>query len=442
MSLASALYVAATGAAAGSFENIRERLPVAWIEQALEATGVATLRRRRLPAEQVIWLVLGMALMRDRSIEEVVSKLDLALPSVEGTVARSAPSKARARVGSEPMQWLFEHSAQVWTSRDAEGQRWRGLELYGIDGTTLRVPDTPQNVAEFGRAQSVRGESGYPMVRLVAMMALRSRLMVGIAFGPYAQSELTSALKLRDAVPDHSLTIVDRAYFSASWLLGLSRPGVDRYWLTRAKSKLRWTVIQAFSDHDALVEMKVSPEARRKDPTLPATWRMRAITYKRGKHAPQVLLTSLLDPVRYPAREIVELYHERWELELAYDEVKTDLLQQEVTLRSKSPAMIRQEIWATMLLYNLVRLEMASVAKVLGVPPNRISFVASFQLIRDEWLWSAVASPGAIPRHLVRLRESLKRYLLPPRRSERSYPRAVKIKMSNYARKRPAPTLK
>lgn len=438
MSLASALYIAATGAAAGSFENIRTRLPVEWIEEALEATGVATLRRRRLPAEQVIWLVLGMALMRDRSIEEVVSKLDLALPSVEGTVARSAPSQARARLGSEPLRWLFERSAQTWTSRDAKEQKWQGLELYGIDGTTLRVPDTSENAAEFGRAQSVRGESGYPMVRLVAMMALRSRLLAGIEFGPYVQGELTSAVKLRDVVPDHSLTIVDRAYFSAIWLMKLSRNGTHRYWLTRAKSKLRYKPIQTFSDHDALVEMKVSPEARRKDPTLPTTWRMRAITYQRGSHAPQVLLTSLLDPERYRAREIVELYHERWEIELAYDELKTDLLQQELTLRSKTPAMIRQEIWATMLLYNLVRLEMSVVAKVLDVPPNRISFVASFQLIRDEWLWSAVASPGAIPRHLTRLRESLKRYLLPPRRAERSYPRAVKIKMSNYKRKRPA----
>lgn len=438
MSLASALYVAATGTTAGSFESIRERLPVAWIEQALEATGVATVRRRRLPAEQVIWLVLGMAMMRDRSIEEVVSKLDLALPSPAGTVARSAPSQARTRLGSEPMRWLFERSAETWTNRGAEEQRWRGLELYGIDGTTLRVPDTPQNVAEFGRAQSVRGESGYPMVRLVALMVLRSRLLSGIEFGPYAQGELTSALKLRDAIPDQSLLVVDRAYFSASWLLGLERQGVERYWLTRAKSKLRWTVIQAFSDNDALVEMEVSPEARRKDPTLPATWRMRAITYKRGKHPPQVLLTSLRDPQRFPAQEIVELYHERWELELAYDEVKTDMFQQELTLRSKTPLMIRQEIWATMLLYNLVRLEMTAVAKVLGVPPNRISFVASFHLIRDEWLWSAVATPGAIPRHLTLLRESLKRYLLPPRRSDRSFPRAVKIKMSSYPRKRPA----
>jgi hypothetical protein len=438
MSLASALYVAATGTKAGSFENIRERLPVEWIEQALEATGVATLRRRRLPAEQVVWLVLGMALMRDRPIEEVVSKLDLALPSAEGTVARSAPSQARARLGAEPMRWLFECSAKTWTNRHADGERWRGLVLYGIDGTTLRVPDTQQNADEFGRAQSVRGESGYPMVRLVAAMVLRSRLLAGVEFGPYAQGELTYAVKLRDAIPDHSLTVVDRAYFGASWLLGLSSAGVERHWLTRAKSKLRYKVIQAFSDHDALVEMKVSPEARSKDPTLPATWRMRAITYKHGNHAPQVLLTSLLDRERYPAREIVEVYHERWELELAYDELKTDMFQQQLTLRSKSPAMVRQETWAAMLLYNLVRLEMAAVAKLLGVRPNRISFVASFHLIRDEWLWDAVAKPGAIPGHLTRLRESLKRYLLPPRRSDRSYPRAVKIKMSNYARKRPA----
>ncbi|MEZ4310085.1 MAG: IS4 family transposase [Polyangiaceae bacterium] len=437
MSLISALYVAAHGAPASSFENVRERLPVEWIEEALEATGVATLRRRRLPAEQVIWLVLGMALMRDRSIEEVVSKLDLALPSAEGTVARSAPTQARARLGTEPIRWLFERSAKSWTEQHDEKNKWHGLVLYGIDGTTLRVADTPQNEAEFGRAQSVRGASGYPMVRMVAAMALRSRLLAAVDFGPYGSGELTYSLKVRDAIPNHSLTVVDRAYFSATWLLGLRGAGSERHWLTRAKSKLRWTVARIFSDHDALVEMKVSAEARSKDAQLPATWRMRAITYKRGHHAPQVLLTSLLDPVRYPADELIELYHERWELELAYDELKTDMFDQQPTLRSKSPAMVRQELWAALLMYNLIRLEMAAVAKVLAVPPSRISFVASFHLIRDEWLWDAVAKPGAIPRHLTRLRESLKRYLLPPRKADRSYPRAVKIKMSNYPRKRP-----
>lgn len=113
------------------------------------------------------------------------------------------------------------------------------------------------------------------------------------------------------------------------------------------------------------------------------------------------------------------------------------MLQREESLRSKKPDGVLQEIWGTLLAYNLVRLEMARVAKQVGVPPVRISFVLALTLIRDEWQWANVSiGPGAIPKHLARLRENLARLVLPRRRSERAYPRVVKIKMSNYNRKR------
>ncbi|MDI7266638.1 MAG: hypothetical protein QME96_01425 [Myxococcota bacterium] len=112
------------------------------------------------------------------------------------------------------------------------------------------------------------------------------------------------------------------------------------------------------------------------------------------------------------------------------------MLEREETLRSRSPTAIRQEIWGVLIAYNLVRLEMEGVADEAHVEPTRISFVVALRLICDEWSWCAIASPGAIPRHLNELRASLQRFILPPRRSERSYPRAVKIKMSNYAKKR------
>ena len=120
-------------------DAFRKHLPREWIEEALRATGTATLRRRRLPAEQVVWLVLGMALFKDRSITDVVNKLDLALPgSGNVTVAPSAISQARARLGQEPVRWLFEQCANKWAHQSADGDRWRGLALYGVDGTSLR----------------------------------------------------------------------------------------------------------------------------------------------------------------------------------------------------------------------------------------------------------------------------------------------------------------
>jgi len=419
-----------------AFEDLRRDLDPEWVLQALEATGTATVRSRRLPAEQVIWLVIGMALFRNRSIQDVVNKLNLALPSASLTVAPSSVVEARARLGAEPMAWLFGISADRWAHASAQQHRWRGLALYGADGTTLRVPDSKENARHFGYAQSVRGESAYPMVRVVGLMALRSHLLAAASFGPYDTGEISYAVNLWSSVPRDSLTIVDRAFFSARILIPLAASGTNRHWLIRSKKNLRWRVVQRLGARDDLVEMTVSREARRKQPSLPKTWVMRAVTYQHKGFRAQTLLTSLVDAEAFPAQEIVARYHERWELELGYDEIKTELLDREEAIRCRTPTGVQQELWGVFLAYNLVRLEMERVAAAAGIEPTRISFVAALRLICDEWLWCAIASPGAIPKHLRNLRAALTSLILPPRRSERSFPRAVKIKMSNYPRKR------
>jgi hypothetical protein len=162
---------------------------------------------------------------------------------------------------------------------------------------------------------------------------------------------------------------------------------------------------------------------------------MRAIRYQRKGFRPQTLLTSLTDPLAYPAAEIVALYHERWEIELGYDEVKTVMLDREETTRSKTPRGVTQELWGLALAYNLVRLEMERIAAEAGVTPDRISFKSALLYIEHALLTLSLASPGRIPEHLRRLREDIAHFILPKRR-RRSYPRAVKIKMSNYPRKR------
>jgi hypothetical protein len=426
----------------GAFDRLRASIDPAWIEQALELTGTATLRRRRLPAEQVIWLVLGMALYRDRRIDELVDKLDLALPDRRDlTVARSAVAQARARLGAEPMQWLFERCSHKWAHEAAGEDRWRGLAVYGIDGTTARTPDSPENRAHFGGQVAGRGESGYPQVRFVTLMALRSHLLAAVRFGPYGTSEMKFAREMWEEIPDDSLTILDRAFLAASPLLALERSGKNRHWMTRARSVTSYRVVRQLGKGDALVEMKVSSQAQSLEPDLPKTWIARAVVYRRRGFQPQTLLTSLLDSQRYPAKELAALYHERWEIELGYDEVKTEMLERREHIRSKTPEGVRQELWGLALAYNLIRLEMLRIAREARLPANRISFVAAHRLICDEWWWSCgTQSPGAIPGHLRRLREDIQRFVLPPRRSERFYPRAVKLKMSNYPRKRPVLT--
>jgi hypothetical protein len=432
-----AFHAAATYASPPDLADFRRRIDPKWIEDALAATGTATVRRRRLPAEQVIWTVLGMGLFRDRTIEDVVSKLDLALPGGGGTIARSSVSQARDRLGSEPLKWLFEHSAKTWSERSADAHRWRGLRIYGIDGSTVRVPDSPENRDTFG-GQNGRNESesGYPMLRIVALMVLRSHLIAACSVVGYGRAgEREAAEPLLSSIPNQSLVIVDRGFYAATFMLDVEA-GQERHWLSRARSVQAYRVVKRFGKGDELIEVDIRDEARRLRPDLPRTFQMRSITYKRKGFKEQRLLTSLRDPKRFPAAELAELYHERWEIELGYDEIKTELLDREETIRSRKPEGVRQEVWGILLAYNLVRLEMESIAKQARIEPTRISFIESLRLMRDEWEWLSVTSPGAIPKRLETMRRNLKRYVLPPRR-QRRFPRVVKLKMSNYDRKRP-----
>lgn len=409
-----------------------------WIEEALTATGTATIRRRRLPAEQVVWLVIGMCVFRDLSMRELVATLDLALPGSRGVrVAPSSIVQARDRLGDEPLRWLFERTASAWAHASAQAHAWRGLALYGADGTTLRVPDSEENRAQFG-GQDTRWDStsGYPLVRMVTLMALRSHILAGAEFGPYGVDERVYAEKLWPLIPDDSLAIVDRNFLAARTLIGLERGGVNRHWLTRARANTQYKRVKRFAAGDELVEVQVSNHARQQDGTLPKTWQMRAIRYRRRGFKPQILLTSLLDPKRYPADEIVSLYHERWEIELGYNEVKRVMLAREESTRSKSPRGVAQELWGLGIAYNLVRYEAERVAAEARVPPTRISFVATLNFVESALRTWGTDNAGRLPERLRRLREDLGHFVLPERRA-RSYPRAVKIKMSNYERKRP-----
>ena len=418
-------------------EGLKAHLNPDWIEEALAYTGTASIRRRRLPAEQVVWLVIGMALYRREAIESIVEKLDLALPDKKRTLlAKSAIAQARKRLKGEALEYLFTVTAAEWSARSADQHRWRGFALYGWDGTTMRVPDSPENRAEFGgaRAGGGRGESGYPMVRVVASMALRSHVLASFRIADYGTGETTLAKGLWDTVPDNSLVLFDRNFLIKGQLVRFETSG-NRHWLSRSKSNTKWAVVKHLGRNDDLVELELNEAG------MPKTWEIRAIRYKKRGFPPATLLTSLTDPEAYPAAELVALYHERWELELGYDELKTHMLERQEAIRSRSPEGVRQELWGVAIAYNLVRLEMERAAAEAGVPPTRISFVNAMIFVVQEItaLRGQRLSFGTIPSRLDYLRQQLKRLVLPERRTKRSYPRAVKIKMSNYKRKRPTP---
>jgi Insertion element 4 transposase N-terminal/Transposase DDE domain len=421
----------------GTFERFRESIDPVWIEEALAATGTASVRRRRLPAEQAFWLVIGMALFRDLPIVAVVNHLKLTLPGTGvRKIAPSAVMQARARLGEDPIKYLFERTTQEWALTSARDLAWRDLAVFGIDATTVRVPDSPENREEFGGQRGRHGDyGGYPQLRVATLMALRSHELAGVCFGPYG-GERPLAKKLFDKLPERSLVVVDRGFAYPSDMIPIEQMGGERHWLTRARKDQRWKVAERLGAGDAICEMTLSRSTRTARPGLPAVWRFRTIEYKRKGFRGKTLLTSLMDAQRYPAAEIIALYHERWEIELGFDEVKTEMLERQESIRSKTPAGVRQEFWGILLAYNLIRAEMLRAAVIANVAPTRISFKASLRAVKYSLVYFALITPGNLPKVLERLHDEIAECVLPPRRSHRIYPRAVKIKMSNYPRKR------
>lgn len=438
MRLSSALLALSDGHLPITFDGLKSQLDVEWIKEALRVGGVARLRKRKLSAEDVIWLVIGMALYRNESMIEVVHRLDLVMPKKNGhagVISKGAIPPARERVGEDSLKALFQIMAKHWGHQENATRRWRGLRVLGVDGTTVRVPDSPENRKAFELPKTGRRTAGYPQVRAAVLMDLRSRLWLDFDFAEFHRGEGIVAWPLIQKVPDQSVTIMDRFYVDYYQWQQLQTQGHQRHWLVRARKNMVFRVVQRLGRQDTLIEVEFHRSVRREHPELPRTFLARQITYQRKGFRPRTLITSLLDPINYPAQEIAELYHERWDLELGYDEMKTDLLENEEAIRSRTPQGIRQELWGIAIAYNLVRREMDLVAQTLGLPARRISFLGALQLMQALFFWRADShSPGAIPRHMQRFRKNMRRLVLPRRAEDRSYPRHVKIKMSGYRR--------
>ncbi|MDN0077713.1 transposase domain-containing protein, partial [Crenobacter sp. SG2303] len=184
------------------FSALSQQIDPAWIAHALAVTGKASVRRRRLPAEQVVWLVIALAMDRHQPIPEVVAHLDLVLPDeVNPEIAKSALTQARQRLGEEPLAQLFGLSALVWDERHQRGRSWRGLARYAIDGSTLRTSDTPENRQQFGAQAYASGvAASYPQLRLLTLTSLATHLVREAVFGEYAKNEMRYARDLLQAI--------------------------------------------------------------------------------------------------------------------------------------------------------------------------------------------------------------------------------------------------
>ncbi len=414
-------------------DRLAEHLPSSWIEEALAATGAASIRRRRLPAEQVVWLTIALALYRHQSMPEVLATLDLALPSTsQHAVSKSAVTQARQRLGAAPLEWLFSQTARAWCAQNDEHHAWKGLSLWAMDGTTFRTPDSPDNRAHFGAQLFSTGTiASYPQVRAVSITAIPTHLVADIAFGQYGQNEMLYAKTLIDRIADYSLTVFDRGFLCAEILVGLTQAGEQRHYLIPAKSNTKWEVLSG-AEEDCLVRMRVSRQARAKAPHLPEFWTARAVRMVSANGKERTLLTSLIDRRRFKADDLAKCYRRRWEIETSYRELKQSMLGDALTLRSQQPDGIAQEIWGALMAYNLVRLEMAKAAIEANVEPTDLSFLRSLHILQSEMIWAVGMAPGKLPAHLLRLRIQLQFAIVEKRRG-RQCPRVVKSRPKRYS---------
>jgi hypothetical protein len=422
------------------------------IARVLEETGKWSRRIRKLPAQLVVWLVIGMALFRDLSIANVLQRLVRGLgmqvpwmATPEQAPASRSVTRARDRLGFEVIRRLFRLLAKRLCAEHEEQNLWRGLPVYGIDGTTFTAPDTEDNEAHFGRPGSSRGRAGYPQFRAVFLVALWSHIVRAAAFAPYKVGELINAYSLVDHVPEGALLLADRLYYAFGFLAGVvKRQG---HFLVRAKSgkrDMKFHRRRKLGAGDWLAVLRAPDYLRKKRRgpvvefagSLPEFLEVRVVRYQHRGLRVSYLVTTLLDPEAYPAEELVLLYHGRWEVELCYAEVKTRFVKERVVFRSKRHERVLQETYGLLIAYNCVRTLMARAALEAGVEPRQLSFTDCLVCIRDAVIEMGRSSGRRLLQIYGELIEALARCVLPSRRAERVYPRAVKVKMSNFPLKK------
>jgi hypothetical protein len=403
------------------------------IDRILARTRRVEKRKRRLPARSVVWLVIAMSLFSGLSVPKAFRALHPSRDEHEPD--DSAFPKARARLGVRPLRELFDEVSAELAPQGLPGVCYRHWRLLGLDGSVFDVPDTPQNEAVFGRAGNQRSPYAFPQMRVLALCELGTRQVRDFAFRPIRVSEHAMVGRLLRRLGPGMLLLWDRGFFGYELVKAVLATGCDL--LARVKAtQLVFRRVRELPDGSYLSKAYPGYPDKQKDRNG-ITVRVIEYTHddpsRPGCGEKHRLLTSVLDPEEMPAEEAPVVYHERWEEELAFDEIKTHLDGREVLLRSKTPRGVAQELYGLMLAHRVVRQVMQDAAEEKGEDPDRLSFVNSLRVLQAH-LPEAVSRPPR--RWYARLRREVGWQELRPKR-ERWYPRVVKRKMKKWDKKRP-----
>jgi hypothetical protein len=376
---------------------LAKTFPRARIDAVLAATGKGSVRQRDLPAHVVVYYVIALAIYMQASYREVLRCLLEGLQWLAGpgvplkVTGKSGISQARTRLGSRPLQQLHDAVVGPIAQRETRGAWYRDWRLVALDGTTLDVADTRANVKAFRRPGASRGTSAYPQVRLVSLVESGTHVLFGTAIGPYREGETTIAHRVVPALRPEMLCLADRQFFGGALWTASRATGAALLW--RIKRTARLPRETGLPDGSYLSTAYPSERDRRHhtngDRVRVIDYRLSGVTDAEPLYR---LVTTLLDPAVAPAEELAALYHERWEVETALDELKTHLRGAQVVLRSKTPELVRQECYGLLLAHFALRGLMHEAAVKVDADPDRLSFLHAVRVIRRK-LPLAVAIP-------------------------------------------------
>jgi hypothetical protein len=395
--------------------------PPELVDWVIEQTGRVEQRRRLLPARVVVYFVLALALYSQAAYEEVmrclVEGLGWAVQARRGrrswpywhVPGASALAQARERLGPGPLELLYAKAARPLATAATRGAWYRGWRLLVLDGTCLDTPDSPANQV-LGRANSGRGVGAFPQVRVVGLVEAGTHAIIDAVQGSYATGELTLAGELaREGGPlgPGVLLLADRLFTGAALWQRMAATGAELAWRVRCGSKTapKLPVDQVLSDGSWL--SRIHADRRRHHPIT-----VRVIEYtlsdpgRRTSAERYRLVTTILDPDLAPAGELAALYTERWEVETALGELKTTQRDPKQVLRSKSPELVAQEVWAHLLVHYALRAVMHTAALAEDLDPDRLSFIRSLRVIRRQVIAQPAFSPltRSSPRSTARSR--------------------------------------
>lgn len=372
---------------------VTKTFPLPLIKRLLTETDRTSERERELPAHVMVYYVIALALYMQVSYREVLRCLLEGLRWLGGpeatihAVGPSGISQARTRLGEAPVRRLYEEVVRPIATTATPGAWYRAHRVVSLDGTTLDVADTRANATAFGRPSSSRGANAtgaFPQLRLVGLVETGTHVVFGAAMGPYADSEATLARMVLPALRSDMLCLADRYFLGFDLWQQAVATGAALVW--RAKASHVFPVEARYADGSYRSTLRWNTHCRASDRT-PIPVRVIEYTLPGVPDAePEYrVVTTLLDPDTAPAAELAALYHERWEIEGAFDELKTHLRGARIVLRSKTPELVRQEAYGLLLAHFAVRglmHEAALAATPTARDPDTLSFVHAVRVIR------------------------------------------------------------